>query len=99
MREKDIMTSLTYLHGGHPYFVSLYCTFQDPTRLCKFLQYLLFFCLLLLYSNSSKTFMRSLADFAMTYAKNGDLLTYLHRLGSFDEDVNCYFIFYEYAIQ
>ncbi|KAL3983286.1 Protein kinase domain family protein [Acanthocheilonema viteae] len=63
MREKDIMTSLTYLHGGHPYFVSLYCTFQDPTRLY----------------------------FAMTYAKNGDLLTYLHRLGSFDEDVTLFY--------
>ncbi|MCP9265330.1 hypothetical protein DINM_020601 [Dirofilaria immitis] len=63
MREKDIMTSLTYLHGGHPYFVSLYCTFQDATRLY----------------------------FAMTYAKNGDLLTYLHRLGSFDEDVTLFY--------
>ncbi|VDN03461.1 unnamed protein product [Thelazia callipaeda] len=63
MREKDIMTSLTYLHGGHPYFVSLYCTFQDSTRLY----------------------------FAMTYAKNGDLLTYLHRLGSFDEDVTLFY--------
>ncbi|VDP14296.1 unnamed protein product [Onchocerca flexuosa] len=63
MREKDIMTSLTYLHGGHPYFVSLYCTFQDPTRLY----------------------------FAMTYAKNGDLLTYLNRLGSFDEDVTLFY--------
>ncbi|VDO51593.1 unnamed protein product, partial [Brugia timori] len=61
MREKDVMTSLTYLHGGHPYFVSLYCTFQDPTH------------------------------FAMTYAKNGDLLTYLHRLGSFDEDVTLFY--------
>lgn len=63
MREKDVMTSLTYLHGGHPCFVSLYCTFQDPTRLY----------------------------FAMTYAKNGDLLTYLHRLGSFDEDVTLFY--------
>lgn len=54
MREKDIMTSLTYLHGGHPYFVSLYCTFQDPTRLCKFLQYLLFIGLLLVAFNFFK---------------------------------------------
>uniref|UniRef100_A0A1I7V6C6 3-phosphoinositide-dependent protein kinase 1 n=1 Tax=Loa loa TaxID=7209 RepID=A0A1I7V6C6_LOALO len=63
MREKDIMTSLTYLHGGHPYFVSLYCTFQDHTRLY----------------------------FAMTYAKNGDLLAYLHRLGSFDGSVTLFY--------
>ncbi|CAJ0945234.1 unnamed protein product, partial [Mesorhabditis belari] len=33
IREKNIMASLTYSHGGHPFVVSLYCTFQDPERL------------------------------------------------------------------
>ncbi|VDM42889.1 unnamed protein product [Toxocara canis] len=63
MREKDVMTSITYLHGGHPFFVSLYCTFQDPTRLY----------------------------FAMTYAKNGDLLQCLQRLGCFDDEVTLFY--------
>lgn len=35
----------------------------------------------------------------MTYAKNGDLLTYLHRLGSFDEDVSCYSVFHLYMYE
>uniref|UniRef100_A0A915BZX3 3-phosphoinositide-dependent protein kinase 1 n=2 Tax=Parascaris univalens TaxID=6257 RepID=A0A915BZX3_PARUN len=63
MREKDVMTSITHLHGGHPFFVSLYCTFQDPTRLY----------------------------FAMTYARNGDLLQCLQRLGSFDDEVTLFY--------
>ncbi|CAJ0582994.1 unnamed protein product, partial [Mesorhabditis spiculigera] len=33
LREKNIMAALTYIHGGHPFVISLYCTFQDPHRL------------------------------------------------------------------
>nr|AXS78241.1 3-phosphoinositide-dependent protein kinase 1 [Anisakis simplex] len=67
MREKNVMTSITYLHGGHPFFVSLYCTFQDPTRLY----------------------------FAMTYARNGDLLQCLQRLGSFDDEADSIIKFFQ----
>ncbi|VDN17981.1 unnamed protein product [Gongylonema pulchrum] len=63
MREKDVMTSLTYIHGSHELFVSLYCTFQDASRLY----------------------------IAMTYAENGDLMQYLQRLGSFDEEVTLFY--------
>lgn len=28
LREKDIMAALTYGHGGHPFIIRLYCTFQ-----------------------------------------------------------------------
>lgn len=35
LREKDIMAALTYVHGGHPFVIRLYCTFQDNDRLCE----------------------------------------------------------------
>ncbi|KAL3088655.1 hypothetical protein niasHT_023273 [Heterodera trifolii] len=57
LREKDIMAALTYVHGGHPFVIRLYCTFQDNDRLY----------------------------FALAYAKHGELLDWLRRLGSFDE--------------
>lgn len=40
LREKDIMAALTYGFGGHPFVVKLYCTFQDPERLCEQLAFL-----------------------------------------------------------
>ncbi|MFH4981174.1 hypothetical protein AB6A40_007883 [Gnathostoma spinigerum] len=63
IREKDIMTAITYKNGGHPLFVALYSAFQDVTRLY----------------------------FVMTYAKNGDLHSYLQRLGSFDDKVSLFY--------
>ncbi|GMR60573.1 hypothetical protein PMAYCL1PPCAC_30768, partial [Pristionchus mayeri] len=33
IREKNMMAYLTYKHKGHPFVVSLYCTFQDNERL------------------------------------------------------------------
>lgn len=35
IREKDIMATLTYAFGGHPFVAKLYCTFQDRDRLCE----------------------------------------------------------------
>ena len=39
VREKNIMAALTYAHGGHPFVVNLYCTFQDAERLCELSDY------------------------------------------------------------
>ena len=33
MREKECLIQLS--HRPHPFFISLYCTFHDDTRLCK----------------------------------------------------------------
>uniref|UniRef100_A0AC34FID8 3-phosphoinositide-dependent protein kinase 1 n=1 Tax=Panagrolaimus sp. ES5 TaxID=591445 RepID=A0AC34FID8_9BILA len=33
LRERDVMASLTYAFGGHPFIVDLHCAFQDRTRL------------------------------------------------------------------
>lgn len=30
-------------------------------------------------------------DFVLSYAKNGELLSYIHRVGSFDEDVSKFY--------
>uniref|UniRef100_A0A1I7WJW8 F-box domain-containing protein n=1 Tax=Heterorhabditis bacteriophora TaxID=37862 RepID=A0A1I7WJW8_HETBA len=35
IREKNVLASLTYAQGGHPFVTRLYCTFQDSERLCK----------------------------------------------------------------
>jgi hypothetical protein len=35
-REKDIMSTLTFGHGGHPFICGIYCTFQEADKLCKF---------------------------------------------------------------
>ncbi|KAF7630774.1 Protein kinase domain-containing protein [Meloidogyne graminicola] len=61
LREKDIMALLTYSHGGHPFIIHLYCTFQDNDH------------------------------FALAYAKHGELLDWLHRLGSFDEEATLFY--------
>lgn len=53
VREKEVMSKLV-----HPFFVHLYCTFQDTERLY----------------------------FVLTLARRGDLLTYLTRLSSLDEE-------------
>uniref|UniRef100_A0A183C2D9 3-phosphoinositide-dependent protein kinase 1 n=1 Tax=Globodera pallida TaxID=36090 RepID=A0A183C2D9_GLOPA len=63
LREKDIMAALTYAHGGHPFVIRLYCTFQDNDRLY----------------------------FALAYAKHGELLDLLRRLGSFDEAATLFY--------
>ncbi|GMT36020.1 hypothetical protein PFISCL1PPCAC_27317, partial [Pristionchus fissidentatus] len=39
IREKNVMALLTYVHGSHPFVVSLYCTFQDNERLYFALSY------------------------------------------------------------
>ncbi|GMT06305.1 hypothetical protein PENTCL1PPCAC_28479, partial [Pristionchus entomophagus] len=39
IREKNVMALLTYVHGSHPFVVSLYCTFQDEERLYFALSY------------------------------------------------------------
>ncbi|XP_041362473.1 3-phosphoinositide-dependent protein kinase 1-like [Gigantopelta aegis] len=51
MREKEVLTKL-----NHPFFIQLYCTFQDVDRLY----------------------------FVLSYARQGELLYYLHKLASFD---------------
>lgn len=35
-RERDIMATLTYGHGGHPFICGIYCTFQEVDKLCGF---------------------------------------------------------------
>ncbi|VDP03935.1 unnamed protein product [Soboliphyme baturini] len=72
MNEKNIMALLN--DHPHPFLVRLYCTFQDNTRL------LIRFCFLI-------DKMRFYLDFVMSLAKNGDLLSYLKKLGSFSEPV------------
>lgn len=61
LREKDVMAMLAKDH--HPFFVQLYCTFQDKDRLY----------------------------FAMTLAKNGEMLEYLRKLGSFDDEATRFY--------
>lgn len=56
-REKEVLARLNM--NPCPYFVKLYCTFQDEQRLY----------------------------FVMTYARNGELLGYIHKVGCFDCDV------------
>ncbi|GIX77747.1 3-phosphoinositide-dependent protein kinase 1 [Caerostris darwini] len=56
MREKQIMNILN--NHPSPFFIKLYCTFQDSDRLY----------------------------FVMSYAKHGELLPYIVRVGSFDEE-------------
>ncbi|KAK2156771.1 hypothetical protein LSH36_205g01009 [Paralvinella palmiformis] len=52
-RERDVFATI----GKHPFFVHLYCTFQDEERLY----------------------------FVLSYAKRGELLDYIKKLGCFDE--------------
>ncbi|XP_023241912.1 3-phosphoinositide-dependent protein kinase 1-like [Centruroides sculpturatus] len=56
MREKQIMNILN--NHPSPFFIKLYCTFQDSDRLY----------------------------FVMSYAKHGELLPYIVKVGSFDEE-------------
>lgn len=56
MREKQIMNILN--NHPSPFFIKLYCTFQDDDRLY----------------------------FVMNYAKHGELLPYIVKVGSFDEE-------------
>ncbi|XP_015906591.1 3-phosphoinositide-dependent protein kinase 1 isoform X1 [Parasteatoda tepidariorum] len=56
MREKQIMNILN--NHPSPFFIKLYCTFQDADRLY----------------------------FVMNYAKHGELLPYIVKVGSFDEE-------------
>ncbi|XP_014663195.1 PREDICTED: 3-phosphoinositide-dependent protein kinase 1-like isoform X3 [Priapulus caudatus] len=60
-REKEVLMRLGA--GPSPFFVKLFCTFQDRDRLY----------------------------FVLSYAKNGELLSYIHRVGSFDEDVSKFY--------
>lgn len=53
-REKDVLNILS--SAQTPFFVKLYCTFQDAERLY----------------------------FVLSYAKNGELLQYISKLGNFD---------------
>ncbi|KAI6214557.1 3-phosphoinositide-dependent protein kinase 1 [Aphelenchoides besseyi] len=62
-REKDIMATLSYGHGGHPFIAQIICTFQEPERLY----------------------------FVLSYAENGELLSWLRRLGSFDKKVSKFY--------
>ncbi|XP_065340326.1 3-phosphoinositide-dependent protein kinase 1 isoform X1 [Cloeon dipterum] len=58
-REKEVLNMLSVnFKATAPFFVKLYCTFQDPDRLY----------------------------FTLTYAKNGELLPYITRVGCFDID-------------
>lgn len=56
LREKNIMNILN--NHPSPFFIKLYCTFQDADRLY----------------------------FVMNYAKHGELLPYIVKVGSFDEE-------------
>ncbi|KFM73562.1 3-phosphoinositide-dependent protein kinase 1, partial [Stegodyphus mimosarum] len=56
MREKQILNILN--NHPSPFFIKLYCTFQDSDRLY----------------------------FVMNYAKHGELLPYIIKVGSFDEE-------------
>lgn len=78
MREKDVMTILN--KNLHPFFVRLYCTFQDDDRLCKY------FLKAFLHER-----IRFIADFVMTLAPNGEILDYLRKLGCFDEPVTRFY--------
>ncbi|KAI6200868.1 3-phosphoinositide-dependent protein kinase 1 [Aphelenchoides besseyi] len=60
-REKDIMATLSYGHGGHPFIAQIICTFQEPEH------------------------------FVLSYAENGELLSWLRRLGSFDKKVSKFY--------
>ncbi|CAB0000018.1 unnamed protein product [Nesidiocoris tenuis] len=55
-RERDVLNALS--SAGAPFFVKLYCTFQDTDRLY----------------------------FVLSYAKNGELLPYINKVGAFDKD-------------
>lgn len=83
-RERDLMSILE-----HPFFVKLYFTFQDDEKLCilqlqkgslfwKYQRLITFF--------PRKNFLNYLyLDFGLSYAKNGELLKYIRKIGSFDE--------------
>ena len=75
-REKDILATLTFGHGGHPFVAAITCTFEDVDRICTFAFH--FF----LFATPPIA-----ADFVLSYAHNGELLTWLRRLGSFDRQV------------
>jgi len=53
-RERDVLNILS--HSKTPFFVTLYCTFQDPDSLY----------------------------FVLSYAKNGELLPYINKVGAFE---------------
>lgn len=53
----------------HPSIVRLHCTFQDAQSLCKYLL---------------TAFVNYFLDFVLDYAPNGELLTWIRKLGSFD---------------
>uniref|UniRef100_A0A146KQF9 3-phosphoinositide-dependent protein kinase 1 n=2 Tax=Lygus hesperus TaxID=30085 RepID=A0A146KQF9_LYGHE len=55
-REKDVLNILS--SNAVPFFVKLYCTFQDNERLY----------------------------FVLSYAKNGELLPYINKVGAFDKE-------------
>lgn len=82
-RERDLMSSL-----DHPFFVKLYFTFQDDEKLCILLTNSVYqglfpnTCFTVLFNKFSLT---SLLDFGLSYAKNGELLKYIRKIGSFDE--------------
>uniref|UniRef100_A0AC34QBT9 3-phosphoinositide-dependent protein kinase 1 n=1 Tax=Panagrolaimus sp. JU765 TaxID=591449 RepID=A0AC34QBT9_9BILA len=78
LREKDVVASLTHAFGGHPLVVKLYCTFQDPRRLC------------MSYSNTKYEY--HFLVFVFNHAKNGELYELLHHLGKFDEKMTLFYI-------
>ncbi|KAI8492692.1 3-phosphoinositide dependent protein kinase-1 [Branchiostoma belcheri] len=74
-REKDVLSRL-----NHPFFVKLYFTFQDTEKLSSSTT-------LLLHIEHSQMLLNNLnTDFGLSYAKNGELLPYIQKLGSFDEE-------------
>ena len=72
MREKKIMKILNDYPS--PYFIKLWATFQDENRLCNIIIHV------------NHIFIDLSTDFVMNYAKNGELLPFINKNGSFDEE-------------
>ena len=83
-REKEVLRLLSvHLKESAPFFVRLFCTFQDDNSLCKFSYYVIMFTSAI----SQSTIVNVLLDFVLTRATNGDLLTYLERAVKFELEV------------
>ena len=66
--------------GSHPGIIRLYSAFQDASSLCKYLTWKV---------DEQKAYI--IVDFVLQFARNGDLLECLLRLGSFNLECTRYY--------